>query len=121
MTTVLSYVGARVGGELAPLLAGAVEVVALGDLRPAAHIVEGGLVGRDHSGAASALDGHIADGHAAFHGELAYALAGVLDGVAGGSGDAYLTDDGEDDVLGGNSEGQRAVHPYLHGLGLELA
>ena len=92
-----------------------------GNLRPAAHIVEGSLVGRDHSGAASALDGHIAHRHAALHRKLPDALAGVLDGVACGSGDANLADDRKDDVLCGYAEGQGAFNAYLHGLGLELA
>jgi hypothetical protein len=42
---------------------------ALGRMGTALHIVEGLLVGRDQARAGAALDGHVADRHAAFHGQ----------------------------------------------------
>ena len=65
----------------------------------ALEVGEGGVVGRDHSGAGTGLDAHVADGHAALHGEGADGGAGVLDDVAGGPGGADVADDVQDDVL----------------------
>jgi hypothetical protein len=70
---------------------------------------EGGLVGGDEAGAGSGFDAHVADGHAAFHGEGADGGAGVFDDVAGGAVRADAADDVEDDVLGGDAEGKAAV------------
>ena len=111
----------RVGRQRAPFLAGAVEIRPLRSAWASAHVVESRLVGRYHAGASAALDGHVADGHAPFHGQLADSLAGVLYGVSCRARHAYLADDSQDDVLGGHAGGERAVHPYLHRLGLELA
>ena len=87
----------------------------------AAHEVgEGGGVGGDHSGAGSGFDAHVADGHAAFHGEAADGGAGVLDDVAGGSGGADLADDVEDDVLGGDAGGECAFDVDAEGSGFVL-
>ena len=82
---------------------------------------EGGLVGGDHAGAGSGFDAHVADGHAAFHGEGADGGAGVLDDVAGGAVGADAADDVEDDVLGGDAEGEFAVDGDAEGLGLATA
>ena len=70
---------------------------------------EGGGVGGDHAGAGSGFDAHVADGHAAFHGEGADGGAGVLDDVAGGAVGADAADDVEDDVFGGDAVGELAV------------
>ncbi len=70
---------------------------------------EGGGVGGDHAGAGTGFDAHVADRHAAFHGEGADGGAGVLDDVAGGAGGADLPDDVEDDVLGGDAVGEGAI------------
>ena len=80
-----------------------------GDEAAALEVGEGGLVGGDHAGAGTGFDAHVADGHAAFHGEGADGGAGVLDDVAGGAVGADLADDVEDDVLGGDAEGELAV------------
>ncbi len=86
----------------------------------ALEVGEGGVVGGDHAGAGTGFDAHVADGHAAFHGERADGGAGVLDCVAGGSGGADLADDVEDDVLGGDAEGELAVDGDAEGFGLVL-
>ena len=70
---------------------------------------EGGFVGRDHAGARAAFDGHVADGHAAVHGEFADGLAAVFGDVAGAAADADFSDDGENDVFGGDAVGALAV------------
>ena len=88
--------------------------------RAALDIVEGLLVGRDQAGAGAALDRHVADRHAPFHGERFDRLAGIFDDVAGAAGGADLADDGEDDVLGGDAFGQLAVDAHQHVLRLGL-
>ncbi len=80
---------------------------------------EGGFVGGDHAGACPGFDAHVADGHAAFHGEGADGGAGVLDDVAGSSGGADFADDVEDDVLGGDAEGKFTVDLDQKVLGLD--
>ena len=47
-------------------------------------------------------------------------LAGIFDDVAGAAGRADLADDREDDVLGGDALGHRAVHLDQHVLRLAL-
>ena len=86
----------------------------------ALEVGEGGLVGGDHAGAGAGFDAHVADGHAAFHGERADGGAGVLDDVAGGAVGADVADDVEDDVLGGDAEGKLAVDGDAEGLWLGL-
>ena len=82
---------------------------------------EGDIVGGDEAGAGARLDAHVADGHAALHGEGADDLAAVLDDVAGAAAHADGVDDGEDDVLGGDAGGEFPVdlngHGALGGLG----
>ena len=93
---------------------------ALRRARAALDVVEGLLVGRDQAGAGAALDRHVADGHAPFHGQRLDRLAGIFDDMAGAAGGADLADDGEDDVLGGDAVGQLAVDAHPHVLGLVL-
>ena len=78
------------------------------------------LVGSDHAGAGAALDGHIADGHALFHGQCLDGTPGVLDHVPSSATDADLGDDGEDDVFGGDAGSQRTADTNFHGLGSVL-
>ncbi len=86
----------------------------------AVEVFEGGLVGGDHAGAGTGFDAHVADGHAAFHGERANGGAGVLDDIAGGAVGADAADDVEDDVLGGDAEGEFALDVDAEGLRLVL-
>ena len=83
-------------------------------------IGEGGFVGSDHAGAGSGFDAHVADGHAAFHGEGANGGAGVLDDAAGGAIGADVADDGEDDVFGGDAGGEFAFDGDAEGFWLRL-
>ena len=102
------------------MMLGDLEGAAFRRARAALDIVEGLCVGRDQAGAGAALDRHVADGHAPFHGERTDRLAGIFDDMAGAAGRADLADDGEDDVLGGDAFGQRAVDAHQHVLGLGL-
>ena len=78
------------------------------------------LVGRDHARAPAALDGHVADRHAALHRERLDGRAGVLDDVADRAVDAHLADRAEDQVLGRDAEAQLALVADAHRLGLAL-
>ena len=79
-------------------------------------VVEGRLVGGDHAGAGTRLNRHVADRHAALHGELADRLPTVFQDVALAAAGADLSDDSEDDVLRGRACGQGAVDRDRHGL-----
>ena len=75
-------------GSVRPVRDGLVPCCALRREAAAFEVGEGGLVGGDHAGARACFDAHVADRHAAFHGEGADGGAGVLDDVAGGAGGA---------------------------------
>ena len=77
---------------------------------------EGRLIGGDHSGASTGLDGHIAHGHAAFHRKLTNCLTAILKDVSLSSTGSDLRDHGQDDVFCGRALGQRTVHGNSHGL-----
>ena len=97
-----------VGAQGLPVLHGCVPVLALRRVRAAFEVIEGGLVGGDHARAGAGLDGHVAHGHAGFHGQLLDGLAAVLDDVALAAAGADLGDDGQDQVLGGHARLQFA-------------
>ena len=96
--------GAFVAVERAPLLG-----QLLGRSCPPHHPLERGVVRRDHPGPATALDRHVAHGHAALHGQRLDRRARVLHHVTRGPGHADLADGGQDQVLGRNPESQRAL------------
>ena len=78
------------------------------------------VVGRDHAGAAAALDRHVADRHPALHRERLDRGAGVLDDVAGGAVGAHLADRAEDQVLRGDAEAPLALVADPHRARLAL-
>ena len=78
------------------------------------------LVWCDHAGARTRLDRHIAQRHAALHGEPLDSFAAVLQHVALSATRADARDHREDEVLGRDAVRQRAVDGDRHGLeGLE--
>ena len=89
-------------------------------IRPAFEVIESDLVRRHHAGAGATLDGHVAQGHAAFHVHVSDGAAAVLDDRAGAAVDADLTDDVQDHILGRNARGQRALNVDAEGLGFAL-
>ncbi len=110
-----------VGDQRAPVGDGGVPV-----LRPRAPSVaaldvgEGRLVGGDHPGAGAGLDRHVADRHPRLHAQAPDGLAAVLQHVALAAAGADPGDHGQDQVLGGDALGQRALHGDRHRLeGLE--
>jgi len=56
-------------------------------------VIDGGVVGRHHSGARARLDRHVAQGHSAFHAERPHRAASELDGEPGATGCADTPDD----------------------------
>ncbi len=101
---------AGVGGQLPPRRERALPVGPLRRAGTAAEIGVGRLIRRDHAGARSSLDGHVADGHALVHVERANGLAAILDDVARAARDADLADDGENQVLRRDARGQPSAH-----------
>ena len=101
-------------GRVRQYLSARVPGCALRRERPAAEVLIGRVVRRDHAGAAAAFDRHVADREAAFDRERADGAAGVLDDVADGAGRADLGDDGEDHVLAGDAEAELAVDSDAH-------
>ena len=93
-------------------------VRALGRIRTAFDIGDGLLVTGHHAHAGTGLDGHVADGHAAFHGQLADGATGELQGMTVAASGADLADHGEHDVLGSDAEWQFAFDAHLHVLHL---
>ena len=75
----------------------------------ALEVVEGHLVGIDIAAACTALDGHVADGHALLHRHRvdgrAIELIGIADPALGGQG----AQDVEDDILGVDAGLERAI------------
>src|SRR6201999_4382926 len=70
--------GACVGFEFAPARDGGFEIFSARNERAAFEIGEGGVVWGDHACAGAAFDGHVADGHAAFHGKGTDGFAGIF-------------------------------------------
>jgi len=101
----------RIGirGEGEPALGGFVEIVVV-HVWTAFEVFDGFGVGIDVAAAGATFDGHVADGHALFHGHALEDIASVFVGVADATVGAELTDDVEDHVLGVNAGAKIAVH-----------
>ena len=78
-------------------------------MRPAFEVLERRLVRGNQSGAGTTFDRHVADRHAAFHGEVADRRAVELDDMACTTGGTDLADDGEDQGLRRDAARQPAV------------
>src|SRR5699024_7788873 len=107
---------ALVGAQGLPVLDRVLPVLTFRGVRAALEVVEGRLVWGDHAGSGASLDGHVADGHAGFHRQLLDGLATVLNDVPLAAAGADLRDDGEDQVLGGDTRLQLAADLDGHGL-----
>ena len=92
----------------------------LGRVGAAFAIFERFVVRRDQASARAAFDGHVADGHAAFHRQVTDRLAAIFDDIAGAARRAGFTDHGHGDVLGGHTGGKLAGDLDLHVLGFLL-
>ena len=90
------------------------------ELTPA-HPLEGGVIRGDHSCACAALNGHVADSHAAFHVESANGFTSVFDDVSSASCSAHLSDGGENHIFGGDADREFAVEAHFHSLWTALS
>ena len=84
------------------------------------YVRKGSLVGRDHAGACTSLNAHVADRHAPLHGERTDRLACILDRVAGSAIGPDLPNDAENKIFRRDSFRQGALNIDEHGLGLAL-
>jgi hypothetical protein len=87
---------------------------------PGSDIGKGGVIRRDHAGAGTGFDAHVADAHAGFHRKPFDGLTAVLQHVAGSAGGADGADQFQDQVLGKNAATRPAgeFHPECPGSGL---
>ena len=89
----------------------------------ALHILEGDFIRGDETTTGAHFDGHIADGHAGFHGEASDGGAGVFNKVAGSAGSRDQGNDVQDNVFGKHPFVEIAFHIDAHqfGFGLQQA
>src|SRR5207237_3654171 len=104
---------AGIAGQLAPARQGALPLRFLGRARRPGEVLEGRVVRRDHSGASTRLDRHVADRHALFHRQRTHRAAAELDHVTAAAADADARDDREDEVLRGDARAETPVDAYL--------
>src|SRR6266404_3882919 len=103
-------VGAAIALEQLPALDSFLKRFAARDKGTAFEIRKGSFVRRDHTGARASFDGHVADGHAAVHRKGANGFAAVFRDVAVAAADTDFSDDGENQVLRGDTFGTLAMH-----------
>jgi hypothetical protein len=84
---------------------------------PSFEVAEGGFVGSDHTRAGAGLDAHVAQGHAAFHGESTNRLASVFDHAAAGAVGAYMADDAQRNIFRCDCRPEFAIHRNAEGFG----
>ena len=94
---------AVIGGQPPPAVERDVPVGALRGVGPAVDVLEGRVVGGDQAGPGAALDAHVADGHALFHGQRPDGVAAVLEDMTGAAAHADPGQQREDDVLGADA------------------
>jgi len=112
--------GAVVGLEEFPAIYSGFEFFAARNKGAAFEIGKGRVVGGDHACAGATFDGHVADGHAAVHGESADGFATEFGDLRVAAADAHFSDDGEDDVLRSDAFGTLAVDEDVEGFGFGL-
>ena len=101
--------GAGIGGELAPDAEGFFPLGAFGCGGATGEILIGGVIGRNETGPRAAFDGHVADGHALFHGERANGGAGVFEDATVAAADADARDEIQDDIFGADAGTQGSI------------
>ena len=83
-------------------------------MRAALEVVVGDVVGGHHARASTGLDRHIADGHAALHGERANGRSAVFEHVTLAAVGADLGDHGKDEVFGAHARAQCSLNVDGH-------
>ena len=96
------------------------EIFSAWNKRPPFQICKCSLVGRNHSSACPAFDGHVAHGHAAFHGQSANSFARIFEDVARAPGNSNLADDRQNEIFRCHAARPLAVNFNFHRLGFEL-
>src|SRR5690554_5927567 len=112
--------GVVVAVQGAPVFNGLVPGLAFWRERTTFHILNGGVIHRHHTHTGTALDGHVADGHPAFHAQTTDRLTTKLDGVTGTTSGTNLADDSQNHILAGHTRAKLAVHLHQHVLHLLL-
>lgn len=110
--------GTGVGLQGRPVVDGLVPLGAavLGSQRTALEILEGDLIGRDHTSTGTTLNRHVAHGHTSFHAEAANHRSAELNDSAGTTSGSNDTNNVENNVLAGDTGGELAVDLDLHVL-----
>src|SRR5690554_2172205 len=103
-----------------PVFNGLVPGLAFRRERTTFHILNGGVIHRHHTHTGTALDGHVANGHPAFHAQTTDRLTTKLDGVTSAASGADLTNDSQNHILAGHTRAKFAVHLHQHVLHLLL-
>ena len=106
--------------ERAPVFNRLVPGLAPGRKRTTFDILDGGVIHCHHTHPGTGFDGHITNGHPAFHAQITDRLATKLNGIAGTTSGADLADDRQNHILAGHTRAQLAVHLYQHVLHLLL-
>ena len=112
--------GALVSRQRLPVLDRRVPVGTLRGVVATLHILESGLVWRDHASARAGLDRHVADRHAAVHRERANRAAAVLEHVTLATTGADLCDHRKNDVFRGDASANFTGDFDLHGFSATL-
>ena len=79
-------------------------------------VFESRIIGRDHTGAGAAFNGHVADGHTTFHTQAVDRLAAVFKDITGAAADADFGDDRKNDIFRRHTVAEPPFDIDRHGL-----
>src|SRR5437879_4947832 len=111
---------AVVAPQCSPALDGFLKRFAARNKGTAFEISERGFIRRDHAGARSAFDAHVADGHAAVHRKGTNCLAAVFGDVTVATANANFSDDGENQIFCRDAFGALSVYKNVQRLRARL-
>ena len=103
--------------QRAPVSHGLIPVAPLRCKRTTLDVIDGGVISRHHTGTCTGFDGHVADGHAAFHRQTTDGATGKLNRIARTACRADLANDGEHDVFSADAFAKRTFNADEHRLG----
>src|SRR5712675_1979808 len=102
--------------KLAPRLDGPLPHLTLRRIGSPTEIIVSFIIRRDQTHLGAELDRKIADGKPPFDREVANGAAGIFHGVTGPARGADVTDQREDEILGGHAEWQPALEHHAQGF-----